>query len=79
MAGGPTLSIADKMMVLREGGRGTKPAVIRISLRSAKKGGPDNLLLSHRDVISVEETPTTFVVGTIQNMIRVGFSGGVGF
>ena len=78
MAGGPTLSIADKIIVLREQQQDSTPTVVLISLKKAKKGGADNLLLTHRDVVSVEETPTTFVVGTIQNMIRIGVSGGVG-
>lgn len=77
MGGGPTLSIADKVIVLRENPQGGNPSVIQISIRKAKKGGPDNLLLQDHDVVSVEETPTTFVLGAIRDMIRFGVNGSV--
>ena len=46
-------------------------------MREAKRGGAANLLLAPGDVVSVEETPLTFTVSTIQNFIRFGFSAAI--
>ena len=77
LAGGLTLELADKVTVIRQLDEMTEPAVIECSIRDAKRGGSANLVLAAGDVVSVEETPLTFTVGTIQNFIRVGFSAAV--
>jgi polysaccharide export outer membrane protein len=77
MAGGLRVSIADKVLVVRQVPGQLKPVVIKVSLRQAKKDSLANLLLAEGDVVSVEETPVTFVVGTIQQVIRVGVNGSV--
>ena len=77
MAGGTTLSIADKVHVIRQLPDRTEPVVIQASIRSAKGDTTSNISLAPGDVVSVEETPTTFVVGTLKDFIRFGFSAGI--
>jgi hypothetical protein len=35
------------------------------------------LLLAAGDVVSIEETPLTFTVGTIQSFVRFGFTSAI--
>jgi len=77
LAGGLTLELADKVHVIRNLEKADKPVVIEASIREAKRGGPANLLLAPGDVVSVEETPLTFTVSTIQNFVRFGFSSAI--
>lgn len=74
LAGGTTLSMANKVHVIRQLPQREKPVVIGLSLSQAKYDGRSNLLLQAGDVVSVEETPTTFVVDTVRSFIRFGFS-----
>ncbi len=74
LAGGRTLSIADKVHVIRRVPNQQEPVVINASVSNAKRDASSNIRLAAGDVISVEETPTTFVVGTIREFIRFGFS-----
>ncbi len=74
MAGGRTLSIADKVHVIRQLPDQPEPVVIQASVRAAKNDGTSNIRLTSGDIVSVEETPTTFVVGTIRDFINVGAS-----
>lgn len=76
MAGGRTESLADKVTIIREMKDGSQ-AVIRASIRDAKKGGAPNMLLKSNDLVSVDETPTTYVVGTLKTFFRFGFSSAV--
>lgn len=77
MAGGLTLELADKVHVIRNLETVDHPVVIQTSIRDAKRGGNANLILAPGDVVSVEETPLTFTVSTIQNFIRFGFSAAI--
>lgn len=77
LAGGRTIELADKVHIVRNLDGKDDPIVITASVREAKKGGSGNLLLAPGDVISVEETPLTFTVGTIQSFVRFGFSAAV--
>ena len=77
MAGGLTMELADKVHVIRNLEGADEPVVIAASMREAKRGGPANLRLAPGDVVSVEETPLTFTVSTIQNFIRFGFSAAI--
>jgi len=79
LAGGRTLSIADRILVVRQVANNPEPALIEVSIRKAKEDSNANLLLADGDVISVEETPSTFVLGTLQQFIRLGINGSVGF
>lgn len=74
-AGGRTMGIADTVHVIRHVPDKSKPIVIEVSVREAKKNGDANLVLAPHDVISVEETPVTFVLGTLQGLVRFGISG----
>ncbi len=77
MAGGLTLELADKVHVIRNLENDGTPVVIAASIREAKRGSPGNLLLAPGDVVSVEETPLTFTVATIQDFVRFGFSAAI--
>jgi polysaccharide biosynthesis/export protein len=77
LAGGLTLELADKVQVIRQLDSMEEPVVISASIRAAKRGGQANLVLAPGDVVSVEETPLTFTVGTIQNFVRFGFSSAI--
>lgn len=71
LAGGRSLQIADKVNVIRNG------KTIRVSVRAAKHNPRENIRLAPGDVVSVEETPTTFVVDTLRSFMRIGFSGAI--
>jgi len=77
LAGGRTLQFADKVQVVRQLDDMSEPVVIAASVRDAKRGGASNLRLAPGDIVSVEETPLTFTVGTIQSFVRFGFSAAV--
>ncbi len=77
MAGGRTMEIADKVHIYRTIDGSDQPVVIEASIREAKGGGPANIRLAPGDVVSVEETPLTFTVGSLMNFVRFGFSAGV--
>lgn len=77
MAGGTKLSLADKVLVIRQSPVGMEPAVIKVSINQAKTDGVSNLLLAHGDVVSVEETPTTFLLGTMNRFIRLGLTSSI--
>ncbi len=76
-AGGRTLQIADKVRVIRRVPESDESVTIASSVREAKRGGDANLRLAAGDVVSVEQTPATFVVDTLKSFIRFGFSSGV--
>ena len=77
LAGGRTLEIADKVHIIRQLPNRAEPVVIEASVREAKQDGTANLRLAAGDVVSVEETPVTFVVGTIRDFVRFGFSAAI--
>ncbi|MEO8497161.1 MAG: polysaccharide biosynthesis/export family protein [Planctomycetota bacterium] len=74
MAGGQKISIADKVHIIRQLPDRAEPVVIEASIRAAKKDSTSNIRLASGDVVSVEETPATFVVGTVKDFVRFGFS-----
>ncbi|MDA1055455.1 MAG: SLBB domain-containing protein [Planctomycetota bacterium] len=74
MAGGLKMSIADKVHIIRQLPNRAEPVVIEASIRAAKSDTTSNIRLASGDVVSVEETPTTFVLGTLKDFIRFGFS-----
>lgn len=77
LAGGCSISIADKVHVIRYVPDQPAPIVVTASLRKAKSNSNANIRLAAGDVVSVEETPTTFVVGTIRDFVRFGFSSAI--
>lgn len=76
-AGGRTLEIADSVTVIRQVPGTDKPVVISISVREAKSNSDANIRLAEGDVVTVEETPSTFVINTLREFVRFGISGAV--
>lgn len=76
-AGGRQFELADKVHVIRRLPHLSEPIVVEVSVRQAKQNGAANLVLGAGDIVSVEETPLTFVVGALQQFIRFGVSGSV--
>jgi polysaccharide export outer membrane protein len=72
MAGGVKSPVADKVVVIRRVKGKPEPAVIKVSIASAKKEGSENIRLAPGDMISVEQTPATLVVDTVTNIFNVG-------
>ncbi len=71
-AGGNRMRTADKIHVIRRVPGEEEPAVIKISLREAKGNGQvNNVLLASGDIISVEETPATFVEEILKTIVRI--------
>jgi len=77
LAGGRTLEIADKVHVIRQIPNRAEPVVIEASIREAKQDGPANIRLAAGDVVSVEETAVTFLVGTVREFVRFGFTSAI--
>lgn len=69
LAGGTSMSLADKIFVVRRIPQSSETAVIQVSLRQAKREAQANLRLEPGDVVSVENTPATALYETI-NVIR---------
>jgi polysaccharide biosynthesis/export protein len=72
LAGGCSNSMAEDVLVIRRPPGKAEPVRIAVSLQAAKQG-QDNIALAPGDTVSVEQTPITMVVDTIQTFIRVGF------
>lgn len=70
MAGGASISLANKVHIIRQSPEDGKTILIETSISEAKRNDAANLRLMPGDVVSVEETPLTFVVTTVQNFIR---------
>ena len=74
LAGGRPLQIATKVKVIRNLPGQGEPAVVQLNVNQAKRDGATNIRLAPGDVVSVEETPLTMFVQTLQNFVRCGFS-----
>jgi polysaccharide export outer membrane protein len=72
LAGGTTSVVADKVFVIRQLPNMPSPAVIKISIGSAKRHGEENLRLTAGDLVSVESTPATIMVDTFAKFFRFG-------
>ena len=79
LAGGLKSPLADKVFVIRQFPDMPQPAVIRLSLASAKRKGNENLILAPGDLVSVEATLPTMIFDTANNFFRVaiGLSGNI--
>jgi polysaccharide export outer membrane protein len=77
MANGRTLEVADKVRVIRNVPNRTDPVIVEVSVKEAKRDSTANIRLAPGDVVSVEETPTTLVVGTIREFVRFGFTSAI--
>lgn len=76
MAGGTSSPVADKVYVIRRLPDMPEPAVIKVSLASAKRKGAENLRLAPGDLVSVETTIATTTVDTVTNLFRMTFGFG---
>jgi protein involved in polysaccharide export with SLBB domain len=77
LAGGREIEFADKVHITRFVEGYAQPLNIEVSLKEAKANRDANLVLRAGDVVSVEETPTTFTIDFLRNFFRVGFSGAI--
>ena len=77
LAGDRTLSVANRVRVIRQKPDEEEPVIIAVNVRQAKKNGKENLLLAPGDTVVVEETPMTFTLSTIQGFLRFGFSSAI--
>lgn len=77
LAGGPTVSVADKVRVIRHPPDKEDPITIAVSVKRAKRLGKENLVLAPGDIVVVEETPVTMMVETIRGFIRFGFTSAI--
>jgi len=73
LAGGVSSPVADKVLVLRRPAGKKDPASIEISIQAAKHQR-ENIELQPGDTVSVERTPATVVVDSLQTFFRVGFT-----
>jgi len=78
MAGDRTMQAADKVLIIRYVEGHNEPIKIDVSVKEAKENGAANVRLAPGDIVSVEETPTTLVLGTLQRVVRVAVGGTVG-
>ena len=74
LAGGRTSQLADNVLVIRRSPGQSDPVRIRVSISEAKSNGKSNLRLAAGDVVSIEETPITFVLDALGRFVRVGLS-----
>ena len=72
-AGGTSVTVADKIFVIRRKANGSDTAVIKVSLKQAKTNSQANLRLAPGDVVSVEQTPATVMMEAL-NIVRFGIS-----
>ncbi len=75
LAGGTSMTVADKVFIVRRVPKSNDTAVIQVSLRQAKRNAQANLSLEPGDVVSVENTPATVLYEAI-NIIKFNISAG---
>ena len=77
LAQGRSIEFADRVHVTRFVQGREEPIVIDLSMKEAKTNRDSNIVLIAGDVVSVEETPTTFTVDFLRNFFRIGFSSAI--
>jgi polysaccharide export outer membrane protein len=78
MAGDRAMQVADKVLIIRHIEGRKQPIKIDVSIKEAKENGAANVRLAPGDIVSVEETPATVVLGTLQRVVRIAVGGSVG-
>ena len=73
-AGGRRSQLADKVHIIRRLPGESEPVMIHASIGEAKLTHEANVRLAAGDVVSVEETPLTFVMDVLSSFVRVGLS-----
>jgi len=76
LAGGCSNPLAEDVLLIRRLPGSKEPARIAISLQAAKNG-QDNITLAPGDTVSVERTPATAVMETLQTIFRVSVGGNI--
>jgi polysaccharide export outer membrane protein len=70
MAGGLTTEIADKVLIVRQVPGQNQSVLIQGSMDRAKRNHLENIPLAAGDVVSVEQTPLTFITGELYKYMR---------
>lgn len=79
LAGGLRTEIADKVLIVRNLPGRAQPVTILASINRAKYDPQENLRLAGGDLITVEETPLTFIVDELSRFVRFGITAGTRF
>ncbi len=74
LAGGKNNPLADKVWIVRHVPGRDEPVLIKVSLRRAKEDPRENLFVAAGDVISIEETPGTFIYNLLKGFVHIGGS-----
>lgn len=77
LAGGATLPVANKVVIIRRIPGEEEPIVITTSIREAKADGMANVRLMAGDTVSVEETPATVMMRLVTDVFRIGVGSSV--
>ena len=76
LAGGVSNPVAEEIVGIRRMPNAPEPVRIAVSLQAAKNGR-DNIALAPGDTVSVERTPMTVVMSTIQTVLHFNFGSSV--
>jgi polysaccharide export outer membrane protein len=71
MSGGLTTEVADKVLIVRQVAGRDQSVLIQASIDRAKRDHSENIRLAAGDVVSVEETPLTFITTELYKYMRV--------
>jgi polysaccharide export outer membrane protein len=74
MAGGRNNPLADDVWVLRRVPGRKDPIVIKSKLNAIKRNAEENIRIAPGDVITVEETPGTFLYSLLKGFVHLGGS-----
>jgi polysaccharide export outer membrane protein len=74
-AGGTSADLADKVFIVRRVPGSEETVIINTSIKKAKRDLSWNVLLASGDVVSVEETPQTFLWRGVSNILNVAWLG----
>ncbi|MGQ9505639.1 MAG: SLBB domain-containing protein [Thermogutta sp.] len=74
MAGGRNNPLADDVWILRHVPGREEPIVIKCKLNSIKRNSAENIRIAPGDVVTVEETPGTFLYGLLKGFVHLGGS-----
>lgn len=74
MAGGRNNPLADDVWILRHVPRREEPIVIKCKLNAIKRNSEENIRIAPGDVVTVEETPGTFLYNLLKGFVHLGGS-----
>jgi len=76
LAGGVSNPVAEDIIVIRRMPNAPEPVRIAVSLQAAKNGR-DNIALAPGDTVSVERTPMTVLISTLQTLMHFSFGSSI--